>query len=739
MPRTLVGIGAAAAVAVVLAGCGLPDGDYFGKVPDVHGRTGYLRFCNQGEPDSLDPAMATTTTALPIVYSMFDGLALYDKDGMPAPSLATSWDVSPDMRTFTFHLRKDGRFSNGRPIDAYDFAYEFIRLLHPVMASPNADGLLFVKNYDLYTGNRVRKLLSPAGPLAAGTPVELVGAAGKAIDAWTKEGKDPPDTNLRRSTKAVGLRDLGAAAKDAYATVPAGADLTVIELSGGPVSYPSPDGKPWAYVFWDQGNGHFGWVPYADLDVAPNDDVDYEVEAEPMRQVPGLEADAEVLAADDKAPRATFHVKGRDLLMLPELLGMRVPDRYTFVVETPTPTPYVIASISSRPFRPTPREVVSRWPKRWTDPDKIVDSGPMHLTEWKERDYVELVRSKTFWNPSIVKLDEITFFSMDDQAANTNYYAAGGCDAMASNNIPSSYLPVMNGERRRYKDFRNDPYNGIYFAYIQTKKVTNRHLRRALAFAIDRRPIPGLVHGGQIPTAQLTPGKPIKDMTDDELRLCGVTRDHPGVAMIEVTGKVCYVPPPGLDFDPEAAKRELAEARKEMGAKFPDHLTYRYNAGSEGHKIIAEYLQAQWKKVLGFDVELESQEWKTFVVDTRDGNYELARFGNIGSIPDTESEFLVLFQCNSPNNRAKYCTPEYEAAMNAAFKLTDRQARNAKLAEAEKIMINDAPVIPLYVYTQQHLIKPYVKGMGINLVDQVPVYEAWIDPDWRAHQAEAAH
>ena len=519
--------------------------------------------------------------------------------------------------------------------------------------------------------------------------------------------------------------------------MPAGADLTVIELSGGPVSYPSPDGRPWAYVFWDEGNGHFGWVPYADLDVAPDDDVDYEVRAEPMRQVPGLEASAEVLAADDEADHPTVHVKGRDLLMLPELIGMRVPDRYTFVVETANPTPYVVQSISGRPFRPTPREVVSRWPKRWTDPDKIVDSGPMHLSVWKERDYVELVRSKTFWNPSIVKLDKITFFSMDDQAANTNYYATGGCDAMATNNIPSSYLPMMNGERHRYKDFRSDPWNGVYFAYIKTKKVTNRHLRRALALAIDRRPIPGLVHGGQIPTAQLTPGTPIKDLTADQLRLCGVTRDHPGVAMIEVPGQVCYVPPPGLDFDPEAARREFAAAKQEMGAKFPSHLTYRYNSGSEGHKIIAEYLQSEWKKVLGFDVELESQEWKTFVVDTRDGNYELARFGDIGSIADTESEFLSLFQCNSPNNRSKYCTPAYEAAMNAASKLTDRRARNAKLAEAEKIMLDDAPVIPLTIYAQQHLTKPYVRDLAVNLCDLVPIYRAWLDPDWRAHLHEA--
>src|SRR5690349_12562722 len=124
----------AAAIALVCASCSLPDGQYFGAVPDVHGREHTLRFCNQGEPDSIDPAIGNTTNALPLLFAMFDGLTVYGMDGLPEPSLATSWDISPDMRTFTFHLRSDGKFSNGRAIDAYDFAYNFIRLLDPTFA-----------------------------------------------------------------------------------------------------------------------------------------------------------------------------------------------------------------------------------------------------------------------------------------------------------------------------------------------------------------------------------------------------------------------------------------------------------------------------------------------------------------------------------------------------------------------------------------------------------------------------
>lgn len=712
-PASLALVACAACVA-----CSLPEGDYFGAVPDVRDRQHHLRFCNSGEADFIDPALGNTVNGTYVMFALFDGLTLYGPDGLPEPSLATSWEQSSDLRTFTFHLRHDGKFTNGRTIDAYDFAYAFIRLLHPTTASLISDKLEFVKNYESYSGGTVRKLLRAAPPLEAGAVVEL-------LDADKK-----PDTNLRRSTHALALRDLGAAPGAAYATAPPGADVTLIEVTGGPVSYPSPDGAPWAYVYWDEGDGHYGWVPQRDLDLSPSDDVDYAIRAEPIRQWPGVEATAAELAADDAAPHPTVHVKGRDLLMLPELIGMRVPDRWTFVIETPQPIPYVIASTPSQCCRVTPREVVSRWPRRWTDPEHIVTSGPMTLTAYVEKDRYELVRSPTFWNQAIVKADAVTVFSMDDQAANTNYYAAGGCDAMASNNIPTSYLPVMNGEKRRYKDFTSVPYNGIYFVYLNTEKMTNRHLRRALALAIDRRPIPHIVHKGYA-TAQLTPGTRIADLSDADLKTCGVTRATPGFAMIEGPG-ICYVPPPGLDFDPAKAKEELGLARQELGASFPK-LTYRYNSGNEGHKLIAEYLQQSWKQVLGLDVGLESQEWKTFVADTANGDYQMARFGNIGNVADAESDFISLFKCKAPQNRSRYCSEAFEKALFDAKQIYDRGARNAKLAQAEQIMIEDAPVIPLYVYTQEHLRKPYVRDLSINFVDQPALYKAWLDPDWRAH------
>jgi oligopeptide transport system substrate-binding protein len=408
-----------------------------------------------------------------------------------------------------------------------------------------------------------------------------------------------------------------------------------------------------------------------------------------------------------------------------------VPDDYTLVLETVGPTPYLIQLSLNRAFRATPREAVSRRPRRWTKPEHIVTSGPFHLTEWLERDHQTLVKSPTYWDAANVRLEKITSLSINDQAASTNMYFYGDCDATTAGNVPTSYMPAINGENgKKYSDYHVKPYLGVYIYLINTQKHPNRHFRRALAYAVNRQPIPGFLHGGQIATAQYMPGTPIAQLTDEELALCGVTRDTPGVASVMIAGELCYVPPPGLDFDPEKARAELELARKELGAKMPKKITVKFNTGVESHKLIAEYMQQQWKQILGLEVELESQEWKTFLADTRNGEFDVARMGWIGNFPDVEAEFLPNFKCKSPDNRTKYCSEEFERFMRLAENEPDRKQRLKWAWEAERTIVEDAPLIPMYVYAQQVLRKPYVRDLAMNLMAQIPFNRVWIDPDW---------
>ena len=331
----------------------------------------------------------------------------------------------------------------------------------------------------------------------------------------------------------------------------------------------------------------------------------------------------------------------------------------------------------------------------------------------------------------------MTVYSIDDQAAANAMFYRGVCDAVAANNVPYSYIPMLNGAKRggrAYKDFKNVPYDGSYFYQINTEKYSNRHLRRALAMSIDRSAFPELLHGGEQPSSSFVPGVPISSLSDEDLATCGVTRDTPGLARVVRAGELCYLPPVGLEFNVENAKRELDIARKEMGAKFPKEFDVKYNIGVEGHKIVAEYIQQEWSKNLGMKVSLSTMEWKTYLEETTQGNYEIARFGWIGGAPNPEGEFHLVFKCGSPYNRARWCNKDYDRLFKEAEATVDMKRRMELLAEAEKVLVEDAPIVPLYVYTQKLLKRPYVEDLFINMGANPPMHRVRINPDWKKDQ-----
>jgi oligopeptide transport system substrate-binding protein len=662
-------------------------GPYFGRVPEPDPR--HFTWCNLGDPESLDPARASSATDLKVVYELFDGLTSFDRAALPEPSLATAWEVAPDLRRVTFHLR-DARWSNGRPIVAGDFVYSIARVLHPLTASVNAAALWRLRHGKAYNTGTARVVLTDHAPLHAGEAVVTTDR-----DAF-------PGPNLRVARAPTPLRDSADPAAAVWAVAPAGTALTIIECADVPAC-------AWAYVFDPGGDGVYGWVATAGLD-APNADRPYHVH--------GLDRDAEAV------------LPGRELLMLPDVLGAHAPDAHTLVLETEGPMPFLVDLTLQRAFRPVPREAVSRWPRTWTRPEHIVTSGPFHLVEWRPRDKLELVRAPTFWDAARVRLGRVTVLSMDEQSANANVYYQGGCDAVVANAVPPAYLPALAEKN----DYHRSAYLSVSYYLINAERFPNVHFRRALAHALDRSRLPFLLKGGQDPAEQYVPGTPIARLSETELERCGVARDAPGVALfVGAAGhELCYRPPLGPRFDLDAARRELAAARAELGDATPRALTIRYNSGVEQNKVIAEWVQAEWQRVLGLAVTLEAQDWKTYLKATAARDYDVARMALAGNFADPEAEFVNIFRCDAPDNRAGFCDPEFDRLFAAAEHEPDRAARLELVRRAEARMIDAAPIIPMYVYTQHTLQKPYVRDLYMNLTDHQSLRATWIDAAWSA-------
>jgi oligopeptide transport system substrate-binding protein len=279
-----------------------------------------------------------------------------------------------------------------------------------------------------------------------------------------------------------------------------------------------------------------------------------------------------------------------------------------------------------------------------------------------------------------------------------NMYAAGEFDWPGGNtSLPAEFLDQLAG----YRDFHQHPYLAVYFYWLNTKAppLNDARVRRALSLAIDRESlVRHVTRGGQIASADLVPD---------------------GLAGYEGLGLPV--------FDPEAGRRLLAEAGYADGAGLPP-ITLSFNT-SEGHRQVAEALQAMWQRELGIQVELANQEWKVFLANAEQMNFQLCRMGWIGDYADPYT-FLELLTSDCGNNHSNWSNPAYDRLLEKANRQADSATRLGLLRQAEALALGDQPLIPLYVYSRSQLIKPYVRGIWGNHQDRHPWKAIWIDPDF---------
>jgi oligopeptide transport system substrate-binding protein len=164
-----------------------------------------------------------------------------------------------------------------------------------------------------------------------------------------------------------------------------------------------------------------------------------------------------------------------------------------------------------------------------------------------------------------------------------------------------------------------------------------------------------------------------------------------------------YTPAKGNAFNPKAAQDLLAKAGYPGGKGFPK-LTVIYNT-NEQHKKIGEYIQQEWKKTLGIEIELQNQEWKTFLDNRKKHDFQVARAGWIGDYMDPSTFLFELLLSNASNNDGAFNNKKYDDLANKAAVMPDGKPRFDLLKQAEEIAITqEQAVAPIYFYVSQNLI-----------------------------------
>ena len=194
-----------------------------------------------------------------------------------------------------------------------------------------------------------------------------------------------------------------------------------------------------------------------------------------------------------------------------------------------------------------------------------------------------------------------------------------------------------------------------------------------------------------------------------------------------------YQPPKTFSYNPDEARKLLAEAGFPNGEGFPE-IELQYNTLDQ-HRKIATAIQQMWNKELNIKVRLQNQDWKVYLDNEATGNFEVSRGGWIGDYVDPNT-FLDMWVGGSGLNLTGWNNPRYdELILKIAPEAKTREARFAAFKEAEELMLNDMPFIPIYTYSSHHFVHPAVKGMYNNVMNYHNFRQVYLDPDWEQSEA----
>lgn len=424
--------------------------------------------------------------------------------------------------------------------------------------------------------------------------------------------------------------------------------------------------------------------------------------------------------ASDYAGQLYFLKNGEEyntgIIKDPSLVGAHALDRYTVRAELKNPTAFFLDLCAFPTLMVVPRQTIEKYGDRWLSARPLPSSGPYELVDWRLYDKVRMKKNPRYWDAANTKMNVVDILPIVSAQTALNLYETGAGDiVMDKDLVPTELMDLLS----KRPDFHSFPELGIYFIRINTtrKPFDDPRVRQALALTVDKpRIIRKIVKNGGILADSLAP---------------------PGIAR--------YESPKGLGYDPEKARRLLAEAGFPGGKGFPP-IQYIFNAPAGGaavpHEKIAVELQQMWHDELGINVELHQLEWGTFLSAQSRLDFDIGRGSWIADYNDADT-FLNLFMSGNGNNQTGWKSADYDGLIRSADQQLDPLAREKKFQEAEKMLISDAvPIVPLYFYVGLNYYDDHrIKGMYNNVLDLHPIntMEKLPGPAMASAEATAPH
>ncbi|MFH4615098.1 ABC transporter substrate-binding protein [Vibrio diabolicus] len=370
-------------------------------------------------------------------------------------------------------------------------------------------------------------------------------------------------------------------------------------------------------------------------------------------------------------------------------LGIKAVDKYTLRFELDSQVPYFVAMTGHTSMMPVHQATVENRDKPWSDPDQFVSNGAFTLDKWVVNERIELVKSPSYWDSADTYLNRVTYIPFENQNASINRYAAGELDI--TSDVPTHMAQKL---KQDYKQaYTVVPLLCTYYYAFNTTRppFDDVRVRQAVSYSIMRDVITnGVTQVGNLPA---------------------YTFAHQYTAGFDAT------PPEYSKWSQQQRDEKARQLLKEAGYSQDKPLDFKllYNT-SEANKSIAVAIASMLQKNLGANVELENQEWKSYLVARKQGNFDVMRASWCGDYNEA-STFLSLLRSGSSGNFARYSNAAYDNAMNSALAATDEKARQGFYDQAERLLAADMPIAPIYYYMQARLVRPTVGGFAKNNVE----------------------
>lgn len=375
----------------------------------------------------------------------------------------------------------------------------------------------------------------------------------------------------------------------------------------------------------------------------------------------------------------------------PTALGVTALDTLTLQIQLETPTPYLLGLLAHASSYPIHRASFAQYGAQFARAGTLIGNGAYQLSAWVPQDSVTLVKNPHYWNAAQAQIEKVVYVPTEDSGAELKRYRANELDVTST--VPLTQAKWI--QKNLAAELRVASYIGVSYYGFNVEKPPFKNqtgLRRALSMAVDREVLAKKVLNG---------------------------------ISIPAWG---WVPPGVWNYGSQQfswakwpREQRVAEARRLYAAagyseQKPLDIEIRYNT-SEDNKRIATVIAAMWKQTLGVRARLVNEEFKVFLANRKlKKDTQVFRSGWIGDYNDATTFTDILHSTHGQNDQG-YNNPDYDRLLQKAAAEPDLQARRALLEAAERILLEDHPVIPLTFAVSKHLVKPWVQGWEDNVLD----------------------